>query len=142
MQIVKQTFRKEERLKSRKIIKSLFDSGKIIHQYPFKVLYFIEKPQDNKYPAQIGISVSKRNFKRATDRNYIKRKLREAYRLNKQSLYEELYRSDQNLYFFVIYTAKVDMDYNDLEKELKTLILKLKDKLIQEQANKNDKLKN
>lgn len=129
MQIETQTFKKEERLKSRKIIKNLFESGKIIHQYPFKVLYFIEKNKENKYPAQIAISVSKRNFKRAVDRNSIKRKIRESYRRNKQVLYNELIKSDQNLYFFVIYTAKNDIDYSELDKSVKFLIKKISDKL-------------
>lgn len=127
MQIIKQTFRKEERLKSRKIIKSLFDHGKIIHQYPFKVIYIIQKAPENNYPAQIAVSVSKRNFKRATDRNYIKRKIREAYRRNKHALYDELNKSDQRLYFFVIYTAKHDLHFIHLDQEIKNLIQKLKD---------------
>lgn len=131
MQIEKQTFRKEERLKSRKIIKSLFESGKIIHQYPFKVLYIIEKAHDNKYPAQIGISVSKRNFKKATERNYIKRKIRESYRQNKHSLYELLKICDQKLYFFVIYTTKNNLNFSELDIEFNALIQKIKEKLNQ-----------
>jgi|AMQJ01.1.fsa_nt_gi ribonuclease P protein component len=135
MQIEKQTFKKQERLKSRKIIKELFDCGKIIHQYPYKVLYVIEKAENSRYPVQIAISVSKKNFKRATDRNYLKRKTREAYRRNKHVLYEELNKSDQNLYFFVIYTAKHDLHFNDLDQEMKNLIQKLKHKLNRSQAN-------
>lgn len=124
-----QTFGKEERLKSRKLINNLFDCGKIIHHYPFKVLYQVTKNENNNFPAKIAISVSKKNFKRAVDRNYIKRKIKETYRQNKQSLYKELDKIDRKLYFFVIYTAKHDIDYLTLNSEMKLLIQKLNDKL-------------
>ena len=131
MRLENQSLRKEERLKSRKLIKSLFDSGKIIHQYPFKVLYSVKKNENKEHPAQIAVSVSKRNFKRAVDRNHIKRKIREAYRLNKQVFYEELTNSDQNLYFFVIYTAKADLEFTEIEIEMKNLLQKLQERLSQ-----------
>ena len=126
-----QTFSKDERLKSRKLIKNLFDCGKIIHHFPFKVLYHITKNENFNFPAQIAISVSKKNFKRAVDRNYIKRKIKETYRQNKHLLYEELDKIDQKLYFFVIYTARQDIDYLTLDSEMKLLIQKLNDELNQ-----------
>lgn len=79
------TFKKEERISSEKIIKELFDKGSSFYLYPFKV--FFQPNPDSAYPLhQILISVSKRNFKRAVDRNLIKRRIREAYRLNKHRL--------------------------------------------------------
>ncbi|MDH4092834.1 MAG: ribonuclease P protein component [Cyclobacteriaceae bacterium] len=78
----KLTFRKEERLSKEKLIQELFDKGSSFYLYPFKVYYMPNPDQD--YPChQIMISVSKRNFKRAVDRNLIKRRIREAYRINK-----------------------------------------------------------
>ncbi len=79
------TFRKEERLNKEIWIKELFEKGSSFHLYPFKVL-FLPHP-DLQYPVnQILISVSKRNFKRAVDRNTVKRRIREAYRLNKPGI--------------------------------------------------------
>jgi ribonuclease P protein component len=76
------TFRKEERLSKEKRIQELFDKGSSFYLFPFKV-FFMPNP-DPAYPFhQVVISVSKRNFKRAVDRNLIKRRIREAYRLNK-----------------------------------------------------------
>ena len=124
-----QTFSKDERLKSRKLIGNLFNKGKIIHHYPFKVLYEFTDSNDFAFPAKIAVSVSKRNFKRAVDRNYIKRKMREAYRRNKNELYNTLNKNNQKLSFFVIYTAKQDTDYQKLEKEMKFLLQKICDKL-------------
>lgn len=129
MQFEKQTFKKQERLKSKKLIGELFESGKILHHYPFKILF---KPTDNpdfEYPAKIAISVSKKNFKRAVDRNYLKRKIREAYRCNKSELYKYLFNSDQKLYFFVIYTAKQDIEYKEIELAMKSLIKKIMSKI-------------
>ena len=94
------TFRKEERLFKEKIIQELFDKGSSFYLYPFKV--FFSPNRDHQYPHhQVLISVSKKNFKKAVDRNLIKRRIREGYRLNKNLL------GDQNkLVIAYIYSAK------------------------------------
>ena len=94
------TFKKEERLSKEKNIQELFDKGSSFYLYPFKV-FFMQNP-DPAYPVhQVLISVSKRNFKKAVDRNLIKRRIREAYRLNKDKL------SDQNkLLIAYLYSVK------------------------------------
>ena len=79
------TFRKEERLNKEKWIQELFSKGSSFHLYPFKVL-FIPHPDAGAKVNQVLISVSSRKFKRAVDRNKIKRSIREAYRLNKQNI--------------------------------------------------------
>ena len=121
----KNTFKKEERLKSRKLIESLFIDGTVINHFPFKLIYKTGELNDSDSNSKIAVSVSKRNFKRAVDRNYIKRKLRESFRKNKFSLYEFLQQTNQNVYFIVIYIAKEDISYQDIEKEMKLLLNKL-----------------
>jgi ribonuclease P protein component len=79
------TFRKEEKLKSEKNIQELFTRGSSFYLFPFKVLV-LPSPDPRARFHQVLISVSKRNFKRAVDRNLIKRRFREAYRLQKEAL--------------------------------------------------------
>lgn len=122
---------KEERLKSRKVIRELFEKGQIIHHHPFKVLFKLNTAEKLNFPAQIAVSVAKKNFKLAVTRNYIKRKIRESYRRNKHLLYTDLEKFDQNVYFFVIYTAKKDMDYASINESMILLLKKMSDKLKQ-----------
>ncbi len=118
----KNTFKKEERLKSRKLIESLFTDGTMINHFPFKLIYKTGDLNDSDINSKIAVSVSKRNFKRAVDRNYIKRKLRESFRKNKSLLYESLQKTNQKVYFIVIYIAKDDIPYQDIEKEMILLL--------------------
>lgn len=89
---------KSERLYKKKDIQELFDKGSSFYLYPFRV--FVQKPSAEN-TNQVLFSVSKKNFKRAVDRNLIKRRMREAYRLNKASLPEA-----SKLQLAYIYTAK------------------------------------
>jgi ribonuclease P protein component len=81
------SFRKEERLSREKHIQELFDKGSSFYLFPFKV-FCIPHPDPANAVHQVLISVSSRNFKRAVDRNLIKRRMREAYRLQKHTLPE------------------------------------------------------
>lgn len=104
------SFKKHERLCEKRFIDELFQNGISFYEYPFRVFYkFIEFDSiDN---AKILISVSKRNIKNAVSRNLIKRRIREAYRLNKFFFLENLKLHNKKLAFAVIYTAKTPLDY-------------------------------
>jgi ribonuclease P protein component len=78
-------FRKEEKLTKEKDIQELFDKGSSFYLFPFKV-FFLPNPDQNSRHHQVLISVSKKNYKRAVDRNLIKRRMRESYRLQKHEL--------------------------------------------------------
>ena len=81
-------FGRRQKLKSRKQIQELFDGGNSFFAHPVKLIWMVGEPSTGPVASKLltGVSVSKRNFKKATDRNRVKRLLRESYRLNKQAL--------------------------------------------------------
>lgn len=115
------TLGKNERLKSRKLIEQLFSDGKKFVVNPFRIYYILGEFANS--PLQFGAGVSGKNFKRAVDRNRIKRLIKEAYRLQKLSLQEKLKEKNLQLNIFFIYTGKELPDFN-LTKEKVAVALK------------------
>lgn len=93
------TYPKSEKLKSRNIIEKMFAEGKTVSKYPLRLVY-VPLQDDTEGILKMGVSVSKRNFKRAVDRNYYKRLLREAYRLNKHIITEKLQQPTAFMFFY------------------------------------------
>ena len=118
------SFRKDEILRKKKLIDRLFADGTSFFIYPFKI-FWLSTPLENDFPAQILISVTKRHFKHAVDRNRIKRQIREIYRINKHQLYEHLEKSNHQGALAIIYTANVHMSSEVLEIKIKTAIKRL-----------------
>lgn len=117
------TLGKDERLKSRKIIEQLFSEGKSFAFAPFRVYYLFNTASD-KY-LQFGAGVSTKNFKKAVDRNRIKRVIREGWRLQKASLQELLKEQNKQLSVFLIYTAKELPVYKEVHEKTGRVIDKL-----------------
>lgn len=118
------TFEKEERLCSRIIIEKLFTEGKSFLSYPLKVV-LLKTPIDCPFPVQSSFSVSKRNFKKAVHRNLIKRRMREAFRLNKNDFYEKLKTENIQLAIMFIFVGKEILDYQEIEKGMKGAMRKI-----------------
>ena len=117
----------EDRLKSRKSIDSLFKEGNSFSNFPFRVLWKHEKDGGLK----AGFTVSSKNFKKATDRNRIKRLIRESYRLQKNELQNMDTFREKGLHLFFIFTGKEIPDY-DLIYEKTGNVLKRLIKLTEE----------
>lgn len=100
---------KHEKLKSRKAIDALFSKGKSVSKFPLR-LVFDQQPIENGM-IQMGVSVSKKHFKRATDRNYFKRVLRETYRQNKHLLLDKL---NQPHAFMLLYQTKDRLTFDEI----------------------------
>ncbi len=115
------TFSKQEKLKSRKTIELLFQKGNSITQYPIK-LYYLPAENDQQVRVKTAVSVPKRNFKQAADRNRVKRLLREAYRMNKHLIFNNI---EGNFAFLILYLGKELPDYSEIENSLQGVFSKL-----------------
>ena len=118
------TFKRAERLKSRKVIGQLFKTGKSFGQYPLRLIW-VERAStqpDDEFPIQFAVSVPKKKFPKATQRNHIKRKIREAYRLQKPRLYQKLAGHESRYAWMVLYVAKEKMPYAEIEKSMQRVV--------------------
>ena len=104
------TYPKNEKLKSKITIGLLFTEGKSVSKYPLRLVYKASSLNEGE-KIKMGVSVSKKNFKRAVDRNYFKRVLRETYRLNKHLLIDNL---DQPYSFMFFYQTKDRLSYEEI----------------------------
>ena len=120
------TLGKRERLKSRKQIEQLFTEGKNFPASPFRIYYQLI-PMTNASPSnlQFGVGISGKNFKRAVDRNRIKRLTREAYRLQKNPLQETVKQKKIRLNLFFIYTGKELPVFNTVKEKVNVILNKL-----------------
>ncbi len=121
------TLGKEERLKSRKLIDRLFKEGKSFNLFPFRVLYIF--PENATQPLQAGFVAGSRYFKKAVDRNRIKRLTKEAYRLQKNELEILLIASNQKLAVFFIYTGREIPDHAMVNEKMAALLQRLSNTL-------------
>lgn len=120
------SFKKEERLCSIKLIEELYHNGSSFLFYPFRITWLPAKSPAGT-PVRILISVPKKKFKRAVDRNLIKRRIREIYRLQKSELlYPFLDQHSMELILAVNYIGNDIADYAFMEKKFKAAIEKLK----------------
>ncbi len=123
-------FNKKERIKSKKVIDELFlGNSKSFTIYPIRVVYKSLDKQ-TKEQAQILLSVPKKKFKSAVDRNHIKRLFRESYRLNKAEFIEYLKTNDTKLAIALIYLSKEIIKYEEMEKKMKKLLLHIEENTV------------
>jgi ribonuclease P protein component len=108
---VRYTLGKAEKLKSRKLIEQVFKQGKSFSNFPFRVVYVFTEDEMMAIGVQAGFSVSTKFFKNATDRNRIKRLMREGYRLQKNELLDAAKKNNKRLAVFFIYTGNELPEY-------------------------------
>ncbi len=112
------SYPKKEKLKSEKLIGQLFSEGKSVSAFPLRMVY-LKTDFDDNIQFKTGVSVSKRNFKNAVDRNRIKRLLREAYRLNKACYFNNILGSYA---LMILYISKDGTDFDSIDKKMKLLL--------------------
>ncbi len=113
------TFKRAERLKSRKLIEQTFAEGKSKIAYPIRAVWLL---RDAEQQTQAAFAVPKRRIKKAVDRNRIKRIIREAYRLNKHLLYEQLDNKEQSAAIIFHYVANEELPHDKIEASIRKLL--------------------
>jgi len=130
---MKYTLGKEERLKSKKLIERLYKERNSVKAFPLRMI-FLQTEHTSKFPSQVGVSVPKRNFKRAVDRNRIKRLMRESYRLQKEIVYNNI---EEPYVFMISYIGKEECTYEALFLKMEKLLTLF---VNQTKNTKNDKI--
>lgn len=121
---MKLTYNKAEKLKSRKMIEQLFAEGKSVSVFPLRLVYLKrERIDDSQF--KTGVSVGKRHFKKAVDRNRVKRLMREAYRLNKNDGFNNI---SEPYALMILYLGKTEPDFKSISEQMRILLDKFSKK--------------
>ena len=131
---MRNSLKKQERLRGTAMIRELFVQGNSFLVHPYRVSWMIA-PGGGNYPARILVGVSRKNFRKASDRNYLKRLTREAYRKNKHELYQYLEKQNIGCRFSVIYVAKALTDQATADKKIIMLLQRLISELEKQLSN-------
>ena len=121
---MKQPFKKNERLSRFQLIRKLFREGSTLHVPAFRMTWLIVETFDNPLP-QVMFSVPKHHFHTAVDRNLIRRRMRECYRLNKQLLNPSLPPKPSSLLICITYMAKEILPFSDIQAKIILLLQRL-----------------
>jgi len=116
------------------MIEHLFSKGKAISVFPLKLLYV--QVDDAEHGLKAGVTTSSRNFRKAVQRNRVKRILRESYRLQKPALQQWLTNQEKSLAVFFIYTGKELPEFNEVHEKMGLVLQKLLD-ILKRQTNKS-----
>ncbi|MBT8269819.1 MAG: ribonuclease P protein component [Bacteroidia bacterium] len=122
---MKYRLRRRDKLKSRKLAEQVFNEGKAINSFPLKLIYLVKEPE-NDSNLKMGCSVSKRLFKKAVNRNKIKRLIRESYRSNKPLIFNNI---TTQCAFMILYIGKSMPSYYEIHKSMTPLLKKLKQEI-------------
>jgi ribonuclease P protein component len=120
---------KEERLKSNQAIQNLLNNGRTFTAFPLKVYWDNSGDPRQKSPARMAVSVPRKKFRRAVDRNLLKRRIRESYRRNKRILYQPLLENDRKIFLLILYLSDEFLSFDALEIKLHELLEKLAQKI-------------
>ena len=117
------TLGRNERIKSRKQTEEIFASGKKIHAGFLKVNYLVKEKTD--VPLLFGVGVSSKTFRKATERNRLKRLIRESYRVQNLSLKEQVSTEQKQLVLFFVFTGKTIPSFDAVSENMRSILSRL-----------------
>ncbi len=123
----RQTLRKNEHLYEKKAIETLFETGKTVSLSPVRLLWNVYEGA-SELPVKVAFTVPRRSFKKAVDRNLLKRRMREAYRKNKYILYGAAETAMKHYHLMFVYTAKDKALYAEIESKIVLTLQRIADK--------------
>lgn len=121
-------FKKAERIYKKDDFKKLFQEGEQFLIHPYKVVYYFKEESENKnpdFPLQFAVSIPKKRFKRAVDRNLLKRRTKEAFRLHRNTLKHQLQKELQGLNILLVYCDTDILDYRLIEDKIILILQRL-----------------
>ena len=131
------SFKKEERLCNIKLIEKLYHTGSSFLVYPFRIIW-LSSETNSEFPVQVLISVPKKKFKRAVDRNLLKRRIREIYRLHKsEDLFPFLNERSEKIVLAINYIGNEIAEYASMAKKFNTVMLRLKKNISEQTCSKS-----
>ena len=134
--VVGNTLCRDERLRGERTISQLFDKGKTFFQVPYKVFWIKNQWQEQEgqgqgqalplqYPCRFAVSVPRRRFKRATKRNLLKRRTREAFRTNKQILNLNVTKREEQIHLILIYSIDKILPFIEIDEAIKKILQRI-----------------
>ncbi len=120
---------KEERLKSTFTIQELLKTGRTVSGFPLKIYWDISEDTRQKFPVRMAVSVPKKKFRRAVDRNLMKRRIRESYRLNKAIIYEPLGEKNLRISLIILFLSDEFISFDRVNAVISELLRKIADNL-------------
>ena len=131
------SFKKEERLCNIQLIEKLYDNGSYFLVYPFRIIW-LSCEANSEFPVQVLISVPKKKFKRAVDRNLLKRRIREIYRIQKsENLFPFFNERSEKIVLGINYIGNEIAEYASMEKKFNTAMLRLKKNISEQTCSKS-----
>ena len=121
------SFPKKEHLCLKKRFDELLKHGKSFFIYPFRVIYFLKDTDNDYIPMQVAISVKKKQFRHAVERNLIKRRFRESWRIHKSELHTCLASKNRTIYVLMVYGANEILSFNEINLRIPQIMQRLSD---------------
>jgi len=122
-----QHFSKEDRLCSSRRIETLFSEGERLYEFPFKAIW--QEDDTLQSTVKVAISVPKKRLSKASQRNHIKRLVREAYRKQKSILVEKLLQENKSINLMLVYTLPSILSFNEIEDKISVTLRRLADEV-------------